>query len=80
MNRQKRQSLTLCLTSKMRDFFGVWEVSVIIGDKSYTYPISSEFKVRKIEQLIRLKKFGSAIKLLNEAKIKGFNAYEKGSE
>ena len=70
--------MTLCLESKTRDIFGVWEVSVLINSKSYTYPINSEFVVRKVEDLIRKRRFGKALKLLNLFKVSGFNSFEKG--
>lgn len=74
---QKGQKLTICLVSKIRDCFGVIEVCVLINGKEYTYPISSEFKLRKIESLLYRKKPGKALNLLRDAKITGFNSFAR---
>jgi len=74
---KKRQKLTICLVSKVRDCFGVWETTVTINDKLYTYPIDSEFALRKIEQMIRTKKFGKALYLLSLFKIEEFNYFKE---
>ena len=73
---KKGQTLTLCLVSEMKDLFGVIEVCVSINGKCYTYPLDSEWIVKKVKKLIRLKKFGRAIQLLKQSVIGGFNYYE----
>lgn len=77
MSTEKGQKLTCQLLSKVKDYFGVWEVTVLINNRLYTYPISSEFLLKKVEKLIRLKKFGKAIHVLSQAKISGYNYFEK---
>lgn len=72
---KKCQNLTVSLISKMRDYFGVWEVEVLINGVVYTYPISSEYILKKVEKLLRLKKPGKALYLLGQAKISGFNSF-----
>jgi len=72
-----KPKLEVTLISEVRDFFGVWEVTVDINEKVYTYPLNSEYAVRKIEKMIRLRKFGKALHLLSQFKIEGFNEYEK---
>jgi len=62
----------------MKDLFGVIEVCVSINGKCYTYPLDSEWIVKKVKKLIRLKKFGRAIQLLKLSKIEGFNYYGTG--
>lgn len=49
---KKRHDLTLCLISKIRDFFGVWLVDVAINGKIYTYSIPSEFAVEEFERML----------------------------
>ena len=74
---KKRQNLTICLVSKIKDFNGVWEVEVLINSKTYTYPINSEFALNKIESLLYRHKYGSVLKLLKLFKINNFNSFEK---
>jgi len=73
---KKGQKLTLCLVSEMKDLFGVIEICVSINGKCYTYPLDSEWIVKKVKKLIRLKKFGRAIQLLKQSMIGGFNYHE----
>ena len=68
---KKRQKITVCLTSKSRDFFGVWSVDVLINSKEYTYSIPSEFAVEEFERLCK-KTPGKALNWL-----KKFNLKEK---
>lgn len=77
--RQKGQKMTLCLGSCIKDEFGVYEQEVFINGKLYTYPLSSEFIIRKINTLVRRKKFGAAIQLLNKFLITGFNSFKEGN-
>jgi len=74
---KKRQKLTFQIVSKVKDCCGVWEVSIVLGSKSYTYPISSEYAVEKAEEFIRLRRYGKALQMLKQFKIDGFNAFEK---
>lgn len=67
---KKRQKLTVCLTSKVRDIFGVWHCEVVIGKKEYSFHIVSEFAVRKVEQLIRRHRPGAAVNLLKQFNVK----------
>jgi hypothetical protein len=61
--------------SKIKDCFGVIEVTVSINGKAYTYPITSEFALRKAEKMLRLHKYGKALHLLTLFKIEGFNYF-----
>jgi hypothetical protein len=61
--------------STSKDCFGVIEVTVSLNGKTYTYPITSEFAMKKVEKMIRLKKFGKALHLLSLFKIEGFNYF-----
>ena len=74
---EKRQKLTFQIVSKVKNYFGVWEVSIVIGSKNYTYPISSEYAVEKAEEFIRLRRYGKALQILKQFKIDGFNPFEK---
>lgn len=68
---KKRQKLTLCLISKIKDYFGLWEVNILINKKEYTFLIPSEYAVEKFERMS--KRFpGRALNLL-----KKFNVKEK---
>jgi len=67
---KKRQLLTLLLTSKIKDCFGVYEVEALISGKPYTYLISSAFAVEECERLIRLRKPGKAINWLKKFNLK----------
>lgn len=69
--------LKVALISKVKDCFGVWEVAVTINERLYTYPIESEYILKKIEKMIRLKKYGKAIHLLSQFKVEGFNYFEE---
>jgi hypothetical protein len=60
----------------VKDSFGVYEVEVFINSKLYTYPITSEFALRKIGKLLRLNKPGKALYLLKLFKVSGFNNFE----
>lgn len=75
-----KQKLEIQLISKVRDIFGVWEITVNINGKLYTYPIDAEYGLKKIKKMIRLKKYGKALHLLNLYKIKGFNSFKNGGE
>jgi hypothetical protein len=77
MPSKKGQKLTVSLVSKIKDYFGIWEVTVLINNKAYTYPISSEFLLGKVEKQLRLNKPGRALHLLKQAKITGFNSFEE---
>lgn len=74
---KKGQNLTIEVISKTKDSFGIWEVEVLINSKLYTYPITSEFAVRKIESLLRWRKPGKALKMLSLFKTEGFNVFEE---
>ena len=66
---KKRQNLTLYLTRKIRDFFGVWQVDVILNGKEYSYSIPSEFAVEEFERLV-LHTPGKAINWLKKFNLK----------
>ena len=66
---KKRQLLTLLLTSKTKDFFGVWKVNVLINGKEYSYSIPSEFAVEEFERLV-LHTPGKALNLLKTFNLK----------
>ena len=78
--RQKGQKLTVSLVSYTKDCCGVYEVRVLINEKSYTYPIDSEYIFRKVKKMIRLHKPGKALHLLSMFKIEGFNYFEERRE
>ena len=65
------------IISKTRDCFGVWEVSVLINGRAYTYPVDSEYIVRKIEKMLRFRKPGKALHLLSQFKTEGFNYFKE---
>ena len=69
--------LEIKLLSKIRDYSGVWEVSILINNKEYTYPISSEYKLNRFENLLKRKQPRRALRILTDAKIEGFNSFEK---
>lgn len=69
--------MTICLISKVKDFFGVWEVSILIDGKEYTYPISSEFALKKFEVLLKKRRYGKALNILKQFKIESFNSFER---
>ena len=80
MPTQKGQKLTIKLDGICKDFFGVYEVAVVINGKPYTYPVGSEFIVKKVQKLIKFKHFGKVINLLRQFKITGFNSFEEEKE
>jgi hypothetical protein len=69
--------LNLRITSKIKDVFGIWEVTVLLNKREYTYPITSEFAVKKIEKLIHNRKPGKALHVLKLFTTTGFNAYKE---
>jgi hypothetical protein len=71
------QLLNIKLESKVKDFMGVWEVGVLINGKAYTYSISSEWAVEEFERLLRKRKPGRALKVLNQFKLEGFNSFKE---
>jgi hypothetical protein len=71
--------LTLKITSKVRDVFGIWEVTVLLNNKLYTFPVTSEFALRKVEKLLRNRKPGKALHLLKLFTTTGFNAFKENS-
>ena len=87
---KKGQKLTISLESKTKDWSGVYELIINISGKRYTYLITSEFAVRKIEQLIRRRKPGKALNVLrlfnigkevyNESKTFEGSSSSKGTE
>jgi hypothetical protein len=77
MPTKKVQKLNIILEAKVKDFYGVWELSVLINQKAYTYPINSEFAVEQIEHFLRLRRPGKALKVLNQFKLTGFNTFER---
>jgi hypothetical protein len=66
---KKRQILTLCLVSKIKDYFGLWEVNVLINKKEYTFLIPSEYAVEKFERMSKCFP-GRALNLLKKFNIK----------
>jgi hypothetical protein len=69
MTSKKGQKLTLSVLSKVKDVFGLWEVDVKINSKVYTYQISSEYLLRKVDSLIYRHKPGRALYLLKIANV-----------
>ena len=80
MSVQKGQKLTIRLVGISKDCFGIYEVTVNLNGKTYTYPISSEYIVKKIEKLIKFKHYGKVMNLLRGFKITGFNSFEGGEK
>lgn len=74
---KKGQLLTISLIDELIDCFGVIEVHILINERPYTYPINSEFALRKFKSLLRRKKFNKALKILGLFKIEGFNSFKK---
>lgn len=72
--------LKLRILHKVKDTFGIWEVTILINGGEYTYPLTSEFAVKKIEKLIRNRKPGKALYMLKLFTLTGFNAYKKGGD
>jgi len=72
-----KPKLEVTIISETRDCFGVWEVTVAVNKKIYTYPIDAEFGLKKVRKMIRLKKYGKALHLLSLYKLKGFNSFEE---
>lgn len=72
------QKLTICLIAETKDSFGVIEVSIKINGKDFTYPITSEFALRKFKSLLRRHKPGKALHLLKLFTVKGFNSFKEG--
>ena len=64
MPSQKLQNMHLLIESTSRDSFGVIEVKTILNGKPYTFPITSEFALRKVQSLLRRHKPGKALQLL----------------
>lgn len=74
---KKIQKLNLSLESIVKDPFGLYEVHTRINGKLYTFPVTSEFAVRKVQSLLHRNKPGKALNLLRLFKTSGFNAFEK---
>jgi len=80
MPNKKRHKLTFLITSKVKDFNGVWEVCILLGNKEYTYPVSSEWAVEECERLLKNRRYGKALQVLKQFKLEGFNSFEKKGE
>jgi hypothetical protein len=80
MMSKKIQKLNLSLEAIIKNPFGLYEVHTLINGKPYTFPITSEFAVRKIQSLLRRNKPGKALSLLRLFKTSGFNAFEKEAQ
>lgn len=65
MGKSLGQNLTICLVSKTKDYFGVYEVKVNINGKERTFLVTSEFILRKIEKAVRNRHFKKAIYMLS---------------
>jgi hypothetical protein len=76
---KKGQNLTCKIGSKTKDEFGIWEIEIFINGNLYTYPITSEFAVRKVESLLRRHKPGKALHVLSLFTVPGFNAFKEGA-
>ncbi len=63
---RREDKLCVSIISKIKDFFGVWEVSIFINTKEYKYFLNSTFKVEQVEKLIRKHKPGKAINFLRQ--------------
>jgi len=73
----EKRKLSVELESITKDIFGVYEVRALVNEKTYTFPITSEFILRKVKSLLRRKKPGKALYLLKQFKTTGFNAFEE---
>uniref|UniRef100_A0A6M3KIV4 Uncharacterized protein n=1 Tax=viral metagenome TaxID=1070528 RepID=A0A6M3KIV4_9ZZZZ len=69
--------LKMEIISKVRDIFGIWEVTVLLNKKEYTYPIISEYALKKVERLLRNRKPGKALHVLKLFTTSGFNVYRE---
>ncbi len=72
-----RQKLTMSVVSVSKDPSGVYEVCVLLNKKEYTFPITSEFALRKAQKLLRLKHPGKALWLLKQFTTSGFNSFKE---
>lgn len=73
MPNKKSQKLTLCLTTEVKDVFGVYILDVLINEKLYTYLLNSEFAVRQFKKLLRHKRPGKALNILKQFKMEVTN-------
>jgi len=64
--KRKEKKPELSLLSITKDWAGFFEIDARIGERSYTFYISSEFTVRKVKSLVKKRSFGRAISLLRE--------------
>jgi len=72
MQNKKRQKLTLCLECISKDFFGVFKIDALVNGKTYTFHTSSEYSVRKVEELIKKRRPGKALNLLKLFNLKEY--------
>jgi len=63
-----REVMNLIHKSTARQASGLYEVSVVINGKDYTYRIGSEFAIRRFTFFTRKKLFGKAVSTLNKFK------------
>jgi hypothetical protein len=77
MGAKKGQKLTMKHVASTKDFFGLWEVTVLINGKEYTYPITSEHAVKKIESLLRNRHPGKALNVLRLFSNVNFNSFKE---
>ena len=64
--KRKEKKPELSLLSITKDWAGFFEIDARIGERSYTFYISSEFTVRKVKSLVKKRSFGRALSLLRE--------------
>ena len=69
--KKSRQPKLLHLASSL-DMFGVWEVTVMIGDKEYTYALSSEYGYNKFVDNYNRGSMGRALACLKHFMIKPY--------
>lgn len=69
----QKEKLTVQITAKIRDFFGVWEVHTLVNTKQYLFWLNSDFKVEQVEKLLRLHKPGMALNFLKQNNLEYHN-------
>jgi hypothetical protein len=68
----KKTQPTLLLIGTSLDFFGVWEITVEINKKEYTYALSSEYAYNKFKTYYDRGHMGRAVSCLNHFRIKPY--------
>jgi len=76
----KKEKLSMKLLSTTLDFFGVWEVDVIINDKFYKYVLDSEYAVNKFLSYYNKGLYRSAAAVIDHYSTKKITSERKDTE